>query len=189
MPRWQNEPPAADRLFANRIVRTPADKSLAGICTSPHPTGTMTHYANGRTQPCEGQGSCDLCAAGHSARWHGYIGLLIVGTMEHVIFEYTAPANDVLKRYYEQHDSLRGCGIIAHRPSRTPNGRVVLRTQPTDLLKWKLPEAPELMTILCHIWGVATGEAALDNHGKVPADTVAVARANGRDRRPRSTVR
>lgn len=183
MPRWTPDPPPTDLLHAHRIVRTPADKPFVAIVTSTEPVGCITHFANGRTSPCEGPGDCALCEAGHSGRWHGYVGALQIATLEHVIFEYTAPVHDAMRNYHDQHQTLRGCGITAHRPSKTPNGRVVLKTQPVDQRKWNIPDPPDLHTLLCHIWGIALPEATIAKVGKPPAHTINVQPSNGADRR------
>lgn len=155
MPTWQPQPPEPATTGAYRIIRTPADKPLNAISTSPQLIGTSTHYANHRTTPCASPARCQLCEAGHSTRWHGYLGVLLTASMEHAIMEITANAWPTLQSYQNQHDSLRGCGIIAKRPSGRANGRVVLKCIPVDLQKWHLPAAPYLIKLLNHIWGIA----------------------------------
>lgn len=154
MPNWTNKPPETDNRFAHRIVRTPADKPLIGIVTSEHPIGCYTHYANGRTVPCEGEQDCEACKTGFAYRWHGYAAVLLTDKLEHVIFEYTAPPAKTFAAYAEQYETLRGCYFHASRPGKRPNSRVVLKAVPGDLQKWRLPDPPDLKTILCHIWGV-----------------------------------
>ena len=154
MPNWKNHPPSSAEQTAYRIIRTPADKPLAVIATSTQNAGTDTHYANHRTTPCERPNPCELCEDGHSTRWHGYLAVLVPSTMEHAILEFTAAAYAPLETYQNIHDTLRGCGIIAKRPSGRPNGRVLLKCTPVDQQKWALPEPPNLIKILSHIWGI-----------------------------------
>lgn len=154
MPLWNNAPPETDNRFAHRIVRTPPDKPLIGIVTSEHPVGCYTHYANGRTVPCDGVDNCDACKAGFAWRWHGYAAVLLTDKLEHVIFEYTAPPAKTFAAYIDQYENLRGCYFQAIRPGKRPNSRVVVKAVPADLQKWRLPDAPDLKQLLCHIWGV-----------------------------------
>jgi hypothetical protein len=154
MPRWQNEPPKPDRECAYRIVRTPAAGLLQAIVTSEAPIGCCTHFVNHRTTPCEGPETCPACEEGFSYRWHGWTGAMLSISLEHVLFEFTATTSDVFKNYLAHHDTLRGCHFKCWRPSKRPNGRVVIQTVPADLAKWKLPDPPNLKRILCHIWGV-----------------------------------
>lgn len=149
-----NQPPEIDQAHAHRIVRTPPDKPFTAICTSRYPIGCRTHFANHRTVPCEGEQACEACAAGHAYRWHGYVGALHIVSMEHVIFEYTAPVAKTFAAYIEQHHNVHGCHFQASRPGGRPNSRVVVKCTPADLTKWRIPAPPNLAKLLCHIWGV-----------------------------------
>lgn len=155
MPKWISEPPEIDQTYAHRIVRTPSDRPLVAIVTSDYPMGCRTHFANNRTVPCEGDHDCEACGRGLSFRWHGYVGALLVTTLEHVIFEYTAPVAKTFANYIDNHFNLRGCKFEATRPGKRPNSRVVIQCKPADLNHWRLPEQPKLALLLCHIWGVA----------------------------------
>lgn len=154
MPQWSPEPPRETDEYAHRIVRTPATSDFKAIITCQNAIGCPTHFLNNRTTPCEGKPDCEACNIGHSARWHGWVSCLHTRTLEHCLFEFTAPSCDVLKNYLNQNGTLRGCGITASRPSKKQNGRVLITTQPVDQGKWRLPDEPNIMRILCHIWGV-----------------------------------
>jgi len=178
MPIWTPSPDPGDAEHAHRILRTPADKPLKAIITSPDPTGTYTHYAAGRTTPCESPNHCENCEEGHGRRWHGYLGIMLISTLEHAIFEYTAPTAEVLAGYYRQHGTLRGCGITAQRPSRKPNGRVHIATQPVDLQKWLLPDPLDVHKLLSHIWGIPTTQTLLKRTNLLKGDAI-VPKPNG----------
>jgi hypothetical protein len=154
MPRWTDKPPEATGPYAYRIVRTPPDKPLTGVITTPEITGTNTHYLNHRTIPCEGADTCEACQAGYSWRWHAYVACVLSPGLEHVLLELTAPPAETLANYLAVYKTLRGCWIRTERPSKRPNGRVILQAKYTDPHKTPLPPAPDVRAILCHIWGV-----------------------------------
>lgn len=154
MPIWQTTPPETPERYRFRIIRTPASGTIAGIVSTVDLLGCYTHYVQSRTSPCEGSADCENCHAGHSRRWHGYLGVLLMPSLEHAIFEVTATASDIFKRYFDHHRTLRYCGFRACRPSKRPNGRVVIAVSHADEQKYQLPSPPDLQAILCHIWNV-----------------------------------
>lgn len=154
MPRWTTEPPKQTHGFSLRILRTPAAKPLVGIVTSCDVVGTNTHYVNHRTLPCEGDEHCKFCEDGHSWRWHGYLAAILLDSLEHVIFEFTATASETFSTYQKLHITMRGCLFKASRPSGRTNGRVVIQCKPADEQRHRLPDPPNLINILCHIWNV-----------------------------------
>jgi len=154
MPRWSNEPPAADNDYALRIVRTPPDKPLVGIVTSAEIVGTPTHYVHNRTLPCEATQECPFCQEGHSTRWHGYLACLLVQSLEHALFEFTKTMAQPFITYQAIYQTLRGCTFQANRPSKRPNGRVLIKCKHVDGADLRLPEPPDVKRILCHIWNV-----------------------------------
>lgn len=154
MPQWSFDPPATPAGLSLRLCRTPAQAQLSGVITTPDLIGCATHFAKNRTVPCEGQDHCQWCADGHSWRWHGYIGVLISATLEHVILELTAAATDPLRNYLRYHQTLRACIIRAFRPSKRFNGRVTIECKAGDERRMRLPDPPDVPRILCHTWGV-----------------------------------
>lgn len=161
MPTWTDTPPPGGSQFAFRILRTPADRPLSAVATSTDIVGCCTHFVRNRTIPCDGTDRCQACAEGFSWRWHGYLAAILTTTLEHFLFEFTAAASDTLSNYLKVHDQLRGCWIKAYRPSRRPNGRVVLECKPTDPAKTRLPDPPNVHQILCHIWNIPFDPADL----------------------------
>lgn len=151
---WQPLPPAQDDAVPYRLVRVAADKPLKGIITCPDIVGAPTHFARNRTQPCPGTDTCDLCADGFAWRWHAYVSLLVNPGYEHVILELTAAGSQTLRNYNELNSGVLGAEILAHRPSKKHNGRVVCQCRRIDLQGILLPPPPCIEKILCHIWGV-----------------------------------
>lgn len=154
MPQWSNEAPAENADYAHRILRTPPDKPLCGIITTPDLVGCPTHFTNNRTIPCEAPKPCKPCDDGCSRRWHGYVGIMITPTLEHAIFEMTGAASDPLKNYAMIYNTLRACWIKALRPSKRSNGRVIMECRKIDETKTRIPEPFNVMRVLCHIWNV-----------------------------------
>lgn len=161
MPQWTDAPPAEDDRYAHGIIRTPATTPIAGIITSPTLIGTMTHFVNHRTIPCQGAQQCEFCDTGHSRRWHGYVALLLYQTQQHEVFELTAKACDPLKNYALVHQTLRACGLRAWRPSKRTNGRVVVETKHVDEQRVVIPAPFDVREVLCHIWNVQNTDATV----------------------------
>jgi len=172
MPQWINQPPKATDVSIFRIIRTPANKPLQAIITCTDLVGCNTHYASNRTVPCDGQGQCQWCANGYSHRWHGYVSAIMLPGLEHVLFECTATAADVFRNYYQLHDTLRACHFQATRPSKRPNGRVVIATRPGDPNKVRLPQPPDIRRILCHLWNVRYDTEQPTGMDKPPFKTI-----------------
>jgi len=154
MPNWSSEPPKEKDGFALRILRTPQAKAIKAIITSTDVLGCCTHFVRNRTLPCEGQETCPWCAEGLSWRWHGYVAALLVDSLEHFLFEFTANASDTFRNYQKLHDNLRGCYFQATRPSQRHNGRVVIQARPADQHRVHLPDPPDIKKLLCHLWNI-----------------------------------
>ena len=183
MPQWSNAPGLDAGPYAFRIIRTPATTAIDAICTSPNVLGSPTHFVANRTIPCEGQPNCKLCDEGHSWRWHGYVSCLLVRGLEHALFEFTAQASETFRTYLLTQPTLRGCHFLARRPSGRQNGRVIISARPEDLNRIRLPDAPNLQQILCHIWGVQYTEPVAETSDRPPFRRLRVAPGNGQDAR------
>ena len=182
MPDWSSSPPKDRSNLALRIVRTPPTGTLTAIVTCPGLIGCATHFVNNRTQPCDGQGKCEWCEAGHSWRWHGYVSCVLTSTVEHVLFEMTATASDTFTNFYALRQTLLGCHFQAHRPNGRHNGRVVIACKPSDPQKAILPPPVNVQKILSHIWGIPYAGLANTNRDRKLVDRVGVVpdKANGR---------
>jgi len=172
MPQWSATPPTPRDHHAFRILRTPRDKPLLAICTCHNVVGAPTHYVNNRTMPCEGPPNCKACAEGNSWRWHGYLSALKAGSHEHFLFEFTAAASDTFKNYMAIYGTLRHCKFTASRSSLRPNGRVVIACQHVDEASVRLPDAPDIRRILCHIWGVPFNDTKEEPGHRPPFQSV-----------------
>ena len=150
---WSNSPPPEASDYGYRLVRTPAYRTLRGICLAHDIVGTRTHFYKSRTKPCLGL-DCPECQEGLPWRWHGYLPLLILPSKERVILEITAQAAEQLTALASGYRTLRGLEVTAARPSQKPNGRVVLQARPNGTPPDHLPLEPDVKTILLHIWGL-----------------------------------
>lgn len=161
MPVFTFEVPEEKSGHRLHLRRTPASGKLVAIVTCDQLIGCPTHWFGQRTIPCEPP-NCPACEAGHSWRWHGYLTAINTKTNEHFLFEMTAQAALPFTAYREQHNTLRGCLFEATRLGKHHNGRVLIRCRPTDLTQIHLPDKPDLVACLCHIWNVPTPEASVD---------------------------
>jgi len=150
---FSNRPPAESLGHSLRLVRTPTHGILRAVITSHDLVGTPTHWYHGRTLPC-GKTDCAACRSGVPWRWHGWLGAILAGAHEHILFEMTDKATPPLTEYHDVHGTLRGCGIVAQRAAPRTNGRVLIECSPIDQQKIKLPAAPNVIKALSQIWNV-----------------------------------
>lgn len=144
--------PAADKLGATlRVVRVSGDRPLRGIITSETWVGCYTHFAGGRTVPCEQQ-ACSLCSSGTPPRWHAYLALILHPTHEHVLACLPLSAYSSLKTYHQEWTTIRGAMLQACRPSKRPNGRVLTSLDHAGKAPHLLPAAPLVEAILLRMW-------------------------------------
>ncbi len=165
MPSFDNGPAESGSHAGLRLVRTPESHSLIAIVTSDDLVGCPTHFFRNRTTPCEGEG-CEICQAGHSWRWHGYLSCIEQAHHEHVLFEFTAQASEPFRAYRKKYGSLRGCLFNAARGGRKYNSRVGIQVRPADLADRELPAEIDLIVVLCHIWNVPVPTVYLEGRLK-----------------------
>lgn len=165
MPNFYNDPPAESSRPGLRLCRTPASHPLTAIVTSRDLIGTPTHFHRNRTIPCEGK-DCEVCAEGHSWRWHGYLACVEQVYHEHVLFEFTAQASEVFRNYRKKYGDLRGCLFQAARSGGKFNSRVNIQVKPANLEGVALPNEIDLIVVLCHIWNVPVPTAYLQGRLK-----------------------
>lgn len=174
MPHWTEGPPDDASGVAVRIVRTPAATPIVGVITQDKIRGTATHFAHNRTVPCEKPNACPWCDDGYSWRWHAYLSAVMGATYEHFIFECTAIATETFAVYCRQRGTLRACKFQAHRPSKRPNGRVVIACKYIDETKIRLPDPLDVARILCHIWNVKFDPEAFNGRTRPMCDHIGV---------------
>jgi len=188
-PKWSDAPPSASDNPSFRLVRTPAEATLSAIATCLDLIGCPTHYVHSRTIPCEGSDNCEHCHAGHSWRWHGYLTSVLTTSHEHVLFEFTAPAADTFRNFITATGAIRGCHFTARRPSKKPNGRVLICCKPTDPTRIRLPAPPNMKDLLCRIWNIQSKDAVDAPSSRLPIRGLAVdaSDADGRYHQPTSS--
>lgn len=161
MPLFSNEPPADPRGQSLELKRCPPGAPLTGIITCPDVVGCPTHYWGGRTIPHE-QEDCEPCQEGIAWHWHGYVSVYQTQLKLHFMLEMTARCVEPLTDYRKANPSLRGCSIIAQRPSGKPNGRVYLKTKAVDVATIQLPAPPDLRKVLAMIWNLPAANVQID---------------------------
>lgn len=153
MADWSDRPPTDDRPHYFELVRTPRTYELRGVVTSRRLYGIDTHFWQKRTIKCTAP-DCEPCRQGMPRRWHGYISCVVGRHSEHVLFEFTAAAGSAFASHCDEHGTLRGCQFLADRPSNRENGRVRIRIYKEILPSGGLPEAPNIIRMLHHIWNL-----------------------------------
>lgn len=177
MPNWNTEPPSGLGRSGIRLVRTPTAHAFLALVLSDNMVGCNTHYVNQRTIPCETP-NCEPCENGIGWRWHGYLAVLVDATKETVLFETTALAAAAFRDYHQVHATLRGCHFKAVRLNQRPNGRLLIQAKPADLANLKLPDAPDVQQLLCHIWNIPPNQVQdRDSKPRPPFAAVRVDRA------------
>lgn len=189
MDPWSDTPPETDNPHSFDIVRTPASKPLIAIVTSLEIAGRMTHFANNRTVPCEGEDKCPWCQAGHSRRWHGYLAAVSMDTYQHFLFEFTAKASDPFKNYILQYNHVRACQFKAYRPSGKTNGRIRISCRKLDETRLALPEPPNVKRILSHIWNIPYTENQPPGMNRPPFKDIGLIPDNGDGRYKPATAK
>lgn len=170
MPKWTTEVPESTRGPAFPIRRTPASRPILAIVTSEDLIGCYTHFWQGSTVPCEGEG-CEPCLNGMPYRWHAYMTAVDHQTALHFIFEVTALGAEYFTVYRDAHQSLRGCFFQAKRWNNRPNARILVQCKPADLNQVHLPPPPDLRKAMAILWSLPAPEvtvAGLHPETKVP---------------------
>ena len=182
MPNFSNSLPPKTENRGFDLRRTPPDKPLKGLITTPDIIGCYTHWWGGRTVPCEGDG-CEACMANTPVRWHVYLSILESGSYDHFIFECTSKAALPLVDYRNENGTLRGVLMSAFRPKRRRNARVELVLKPFDTSNIKLPDPPDLPRAMSIIWqlpGTAIDtRGAINQTAKIEVDPDIVAAQRG----------
>jgi len=161
MPNFTNSPPEKTSGQGLRLCRTPANGRLTATVTCPQLIGCPTHFYHYRTVPCEAP-DCEACQAGQPWRWHGYLSAVNHETHEHFLFEMTAQAAENFTAYHERHGTMLGCIFEAKRLGEHNNGRVLIRCKPGDLANVHLPQPPNMINALSHIWNIPTPQFSFD---------------------------
>jgi len=151
MVQFSQEPRSDLHAGTLRVVRVGAERPIKGIITSDVWTGCDTHFAGGRTVPCE-QNSCSICSSGTPPRWHAYFALILQPSQEHVLMCLPLSAFSSLSNYHKEWGTIRGAMLVAHRPSKRANGRVLTSLDHAGRAPQQLPASPDVQTILIRMW-------------------------------------
>lgn len=154
MSGWQNKPPSDDRVPALRVVRTPGHRPFRAHILSTDLIGCMTHYTNGRTYKCQGEG-CQICALPQKPRWYGYFAIYNEKSGSRALFEIPRGAFIAFDDYMVKHGTLRGAFMTAYRKPDRPNGQVVCRLDPPPRPPENWPDEPDVFRTLCQMWGLS----------------------------------
>lgn len=150
---WTPKPPTDQPWAGTRLLRCPSAAPLAGLTMDCDLLGCRTHYAGGRTQPCQGA-SCPMCLDGHSWRWHGYLPLYNPTTGRQIILEIPALAAEDYHHQIEQYNTRAGLKLTVRRQNKRPNSRVILTLEPYPANGHVLPVPVDVRRYLEHMWGL-----------------------------------
>jgi len=152
-PLFHDGPPPPSAHVNLHLYRTPASKPLVFISLSPGLTSVATHYAGGRTSPCESP-DCKHCDNSIPYRWHSYLTGWNPVTREKFLFEMTADVAAALELERDRYQSLRGLKLQFARPNGKPNGRITLKAAPGDVPTGELPDCPNVTRALAILWNL-----------------------------------
>jgi len=150
---WTDQPPTDQPWQSVRLLRCPEAAALSGITLDYPMSGCPTHYAAGRTRPCQGK-TCKYCLDGHTARWHGYLPLYNPVTGRQIVLELTLAAASDYRRQISAYPSRAGHKLTVRRASKKPNARVLLSIEPAPPNGHPLPDPINVRQYLEHMWGV-----------------------------------
>lgn len=165
-PRWLDEPTQPTNLPHLPLVRVKPGAGLFGALTSSKLIGVPTHYMSRRTLPCVTDG-CPGCEAKLACRPEWYAGFKIRNPGNHVIVALTPACAWQIKDRFHNLTTLRGVGLTLTRAGKAGNSRLLVECHELELAQLKLPDEPDLIKHLLHIWGLDQGQLGQDNAGYV----------------------
>ena len=112
-----------------------------------------THWWNGRTCPCWGDG-CAACAVNTEARWHAYLAVIDQHSAKIQIIELTAKAVKPVRDWIDDFGSCRGALLELNRVTKKPNGRLFASLSRGPIAVELLPPSPDVERLLNKCWGV-----------------------------------
>jgi hypothetical protein len=156
---FSNAPPTDHHRHPIPIIRTPKTGFFEAVCLSEDLLGTHTHFFGGRTIPCSGE-DCPACLKISPLRWHGYVCAKALKAATLCVFEFTATASETFIEYRTRYRTLRGCQFRARRRNPTQNSQVVLQATTCEIDPKFLPQAPDLLKLLCQLWRIDPADYA-----------------------------
>jgi hypothetical protein len=121
-----------------------------------------THFLNNRTLPCV-QEHCPGCARERPRRYEAYISGIWSTERRHIILAMTEGAARNIFDQAPNANQLRGHIITFKRNGHRTNGRLDATVSENMVSANTLPEAPELLRHLAHIWGLDLSHIAQDH--------------------------
>lgn len=158
---WPRIPPDLPDHVQVRIIRTPAIGKISGVITSTESVSRATHFIGKRTIPCPGADVCPHCKHGHNYQWHAYLSVFFHKGIGHHLFELTPAGIKQFDDWFNLHNTLRCCTFEATRPQQYARGRVVILIGKPFEDEPKLPQALDIKTILCRMWGIDAEETTV----------------------------
>lgn len=153
MTSWPHEPPDPETITPLRLLRAPPKTTLGATIISSNVQGALTHYNGSRTMRCPRVG-CPECEKHHVPRWYGYVGVFNPVSNSTALFEFPAGPYATVREYLAKYHTLVGANLKAWRKPARENGPVFLSLQPPIDPSLKYPPAPDIMKILCRMWGL-----------------------------------
>ncbi len=150
-PEFLNGPPPANTAHNLELVRTPATKTLTGICLSDDLTTTRTHYCGNRTNP-HTTPDCPHCDNMIPFRYHSYLAMWSPSTRTRYLFEMCQEPALALELERTRYGTLRGLRLTMFRASKKPNGRITIHADPGEIAPADLPTCPNVRRALAVIW-------------------------------------
>ena len=154
MESWSNRPTRGEVTTATKLVRAKPGKAIGGICLSEDLVGAYTHYWQGRTRICEGQG-CEACESNRAARWYGYVAIMHETSKEVAILELTAGTIGAIDTHLKRYGSLRGARISVKRAGAKINSKIIATIEQTTIQSVELAPGPCVEMILSKMWEVS----------------------------------
>lgn len=178
-------PNEKDSRFNWTILRAPPDRSLPLIVLARQCFGIRTHFWNNRTGPHYKTG-CAACAGGRKPRWTGYLPCINPADGSQTLLEYTPPAAEQLQKIIRTQGFLRGSQIVAGRAKKVPNGKVTIVSRGIYEHLSRLPEEPNVLPILFHIWGLKQNDET--QNGTYDRDSLPLAETPGGNNHPGAEI-
>jgi len=162
MPDWSPTPPPMRHWAGVSLKRVPPGTPITGIATSEQLLGCTTHWAHGRTLPCDPP-DCAHCAERLPRRWHAYLSYVDLPTGKQHVLELTGLGADGMREAIARFGQLRGLRFKAQRSNKRPNAPVQIAARIDESGTAALPPPIDVREFMTDLW--ATGLAA---HPLVP---------------------
>lgn len=165
---FSSRPQPEDMKSKMQVLRV-GPKGVGPLIVLSHDTlGAYTHYAHGRTRPCQGA-SCGVCTDGEQPRWRGYLVVATTDLQEMRVLEVTPAVMPKIDQHFREHRTLRGAKIGLRRKNERANGELWISIQAKPANAAALPKAPSIEKFLNAMWGLheAAGSARKEEPPKI----------------------